>query len=102
MKSVPTIRQFLVGVALALAGIGGQLLVRAEFSVVGAVILLGGVCLFVFAFWGNPISSLLLNLDVDGWQSPRDWIAAGSLAVAVCLAIAGLAVVDVHEPSSTF
>ena len=102
MNSVPTIRRFLAGAALATIGVSGQMLLRGESRVVGGALLLAAAVLFTLLFWGKRITNAALDLRASDNLSRSDWIAAGSLAVAAGFSVAGLIVLDVREPSATF
>ena len=106
MNTVPTIRPFLIGAALVVAAIGADLLLRANGSRAGGLLLLvpayaGIAAAFVALFWGAPVVGAKLDLATKK-LSRSDWVVVCALAVSLCLAVAGAILLDVHEPSAAF
>ena len=102
VKQAPTIRRFLIGAALALAAICGQLLLRGGSVLAGAALLLGCACLFaVLLGRGAPFGPAIQVRD-GLLRNRTDRITAFAVAGAVCLAVSAWLLLDVYEPSRTF
>lgn len=101
MGSVPTIRRFILGAALVALGIGGQFLLRSEYTVVGAAVLLSAGALFSLLFWADRVTWTRDDGGPSAWTR-GDWMALAAVAIAALLAAAGLILLDVHQPSAAF
>lgn len=101
MKSVPTIRRFLVGAVLLATSIAGQFALRRGANIGGGAALLLGAIGFAALFWRTGGSHLEEARRID-WRRWDARLLMLLLAAAAAFGLAALFMLDVSSPDAHF